>query len=86
MFSREVGSRANVPLLYATETAPLSNMTKRKQQANADAMSRRPNSETHNKAVQCFISTITSTDRHDIIATGISEITHTLSIDLEKIQ
>ena len=54
--------------------------------ANADAMSRRPGPETHNKAVQCLISSTTSTDRDGHATSDVPEISHTLSIDSEKRQ
>lgn len=64
------------------------------QHANADAMSRRPNTETQNKAVQCVISAITSpdgstpvgSDRDDNTSPVLTEIHHTLSVDLDKLQ
>lgn len=50
-------------------------------------MPRHPNSEIHNKSVQYVISTITSTDGRDKNTTsGIPEISHTLSVDLETLQ
>nr|XP_023663481.1 uncharacterized protein LOC111841739 [Paramormyrops kingsleyae] len=65
-----------------------------KQHANADAMSRRPNTDTQSKAVQCVISTITSrdriapvdSDRNDNTAPVFSEVRHTLSVDLVKLR
>ena len=55
-----------------------------KQHANANAMSRHPNSETHNKVVKCVISTITS--RHGSTTSGMPDISHTLSVDFERLR
>ena len=57
-----------------------------KQHANSDAMSRRPGPETQNKAIQCLISSITLKDGDDNATSGIPEISHTLSVDSEKLK
>lgn len=65
-----------------------------RQHANADAMSRRPTTEVHNKAVQCVTSSITTTDTtalpsrdtNDKTDTILPELSHTLSVDLDKLQ